>query len=177
MAQAPPPPAPHGYPPPARPGGVTAAGVLLIVLGSFAALGGVFLLISVGILAGTDLGPLEEQFGGFFSAVAGVAVLIGILVLVYAVFKIIAGAKVFRLRNGWRIAGIVLCAIAIVGWIISLIGAIQGTQQTGLDPATLEFIAESTGPNIGGIILAVIFLGLNTTALILLARSGQAFRR
>jgi hypothetical protein len=157
-----------------RPGGVTAAGILLIILGAFAALGGILFAFGGAFLASADF---EDQFGGqfgdIFGAAGGVLIVLGIVVIAYAVFKIIAGAKVLRLRNGWRIAGIVLCAVAIVGWILSLISAFQG-QQT-IDPNTFE--TTQAGANIGGIVLAVIFLAANLTTLILLARSGQVFRR
>jgi hypothetical protein len=191
MAQQPPsyppppaqgPPAP-GYPAPgyqagrpARPGSVTAAGVLLIILGSFAALGGIFVMIGAAFLATADFGELAPGFD-VFGAAAGIAVVLGIVVLVYATFKIISGAKVLALRNGWRIAGIVLCAVAIVGWILSLISAFQGGESGQFDPNTLEFTTVSTGPNIGGIVLSAILLATNIITLVLLARSGEAFRR
>jgi hypothetical protein len=158
---------------PARPGSVTAAGVLLIVLGSFAGLGGILFGLGGALLTGAnfaaDLGP----FGDIGRAAGGIFIGIAVVVIVYAVFKIIAGAKVLGLRNGWRITGMVLCAVAIIGWIVSIIGAFQ--EQQTLDPTTFE--VTTTGPNIGGIILPVIFLIANVVTLVLLARAGQAFRR
>jgi hypothetical protein len=166
---------PQAYRPP-RPGSVTAAGVLLIILGAFAALGGIFVVI--GGIAG---GQILSQFGGQFANVSGAATAIGVvaglLMLTYAVFKIISGAKVFALRNGWRITGIVLSAIAVVGWLLILIGSFQGQETSSLDPTTFEFTTVSTGPNIGGIIFALIFLSANAITIVLLARSGEAFRR
>lgn len=157
-----------------RTGGVTTAGVLLIILGAFAAIGGLILLVGGAFLASGDF---AEQFGAGFgdllSAAAGVAVVFGLLAIVYAVFKIISGAKVLGLRNGWRIVGIVLCAVAIVGWIIVLVGSFQG--QETLDPTTFELT--TTGPSIGGIIFALAFLAANTATLILLAKEGPNFRR
>ena len=195
MAQQPPagpPQPPGGYPPqppsggysqpaypiaparPARPGSVTAAGVLLIVLGAFAAIGGAVVIL--GVVVGARV---LQDLGGEFADVAGTAtaigVIVGVAVIVYAVFKIIAGARVIGLRNGWRITGIVLCAVAMVGWLVSLIGAFQGQNedfaQFGVD------VSVPTGPNIGGIILSAVFLAANLLTLILLARAGSAFRR
>jgi hypothetical protein len=166
----------YGVPPAraARPGGVTAAGVLLIILGAFAALGGIIFAFGGAFLASADFGEqFGGQFGDIFGAAAGILIVVGIMVIAYAVFKIIAGAKVLGLRNGWRITGIVLCALAIVGWIFSLISAFQGGNT--IDPNTFE--VTSAGPNIGSIVLAVVFLAANLTTLILLARNGQAFRR
>lgn len=176
-----PPPPPPGTTP-MRPGSVTAAGVLLIILGAFAAIGGVLFLVGGAFLAGGDVGEqFEEQFGsGFgdvFEAAAGVLIVVAILVIAYAIFKIIAGAKVLGLRNGWRITGIVLSAVAMLGWVIVLIGSFQGSEQVGVDPTTLELTTVSAGPNIGGIIFSLVFLAANTITLILLARAGSAFPR
>ena len=172
-----------GYPAPGpgRPGGVTAAGILLIILGSLAALGGLLFILGGALLASAGVSEqieerFGEQFGGLFSAAAGVIIIVGLVAVVYAIFKIIAGAKVLSLRNGWRIAGIVLCAVACVGWVISLIGAIQGNEQ-GFDIGTSEFGAVATGPSIGGIIMALLFLAGNVITIVLLARNGQAYRR
>lgn len=188
MAQQPPggyPPPPTGYAVaagPRRPGSVTTAGIFLIILGSLAGLGGIFMTLGAALLATADFGEqfgeqFGAQFGDLFQAAAGVAVVLGILVIVYAVFKIISGAKVLALRNGWRVTGIVLCAIAIVGWILSLISSFAGGQQQSLDPTTFEITTVSAGPNIGGIIFSLLFLGANVVTLVLLARAGSVFRR
>jgi hypothetical protein len=173
-----------GYPVagPVRPGGVTAAGVLLIILGSLAALGGLLFILGGALLASAGVNEqiedqLGPQFGGLFSAAAGVIIVVGVVAIVYAIFKIIAGAKVLSLRSGWRIAGIVLCALACVGWVISLIGAITGSEDAQFDFGTSEFSTVATGPSIGGIIIALLFLCGNVITIVLLARNGQAYRR
>jgi hypothetical protein len=173
-----------GYPVPgaARPGGITAAGILLIILGSLAAVGGLLFILGGALLASAGVSQeiedqLGPQFGGLFSAAAGVIIIVGVVAIVYAVFKIIAGAKVLSLRNGWRIAGIVLCALACVGWVISLIGAITGSEEAQFEFGTSEFSTVATGPNIGGIIIAALFLAGNVITIVLLSRNGQAYRR
>lgn len=183
---------PPSYPPPpagavrspgaGRPGAVTAAGVMLIILGALAALGGILFVLGGAFLASADVGEqFADQFGGQFvdlvGAATGILIVLGLLAVVYAVFKIIAGAKVFGLSNGWRITGIVLCAVAIVGWIFSLIGAITGGEEARFEPGSLDFTTVSTGPSIGGIVVAILFLAANITTLVLLARTGSAFRR
>jgi hypothetical protein len=151
---------------------------MLIILGALAAIGGLLFVLGGAFLASADFGErFGGQFGDLFGAATGVLIVLGVLAVVYAVFKIIAGAKVFGLSNGWRIAGIVLCAVAIVGWIFSLIGAITGGEEAQFEPGTLDFTTVSTGPNIGGIIVAILFLAANVTTLVLLARNGSAFRR
>lgn len=173
---APPPPPPGAAP--MRTGAITTAGVLLIILGAFAAIGGVLVLIGGAFLAGGDFGDqFGAQFGDVFQAAAGIAVVVGLLVIAYGVFKIISGAKVIGLRNGWRITGIVLCAVAMVGWLITMIGSFQGTDETTIDPQTFELITTSAGPSIGGIIFALVFLAANTVTLILLAKEGRNFPR
>jgi hypothetical protein len=177
--------APVGYGAPsrsARPGSVTTAGVFLIILGSLAGLGGIAITLFAGILATADFGSqfgeqFGDQFGDIFRAAAGIVVVFGVIVIVYAVFKIIAGAKVLALKNGWRITGIVLCAIAMVGWVLSLIGAFTGGQEQSIDPTTFELTTVSAGPSIGGIIFSLVFLAANTLTLVLLARAGASFTR
>jgi hypothetical protein len=162
-----PPPPPSAYPPPTgyqtagtRPGGVTTAAVLLIILGALTAIGGLFVMIGGGALAGT--------FGGL----GGVVIVVGVLVLAYAVFEIIAGIKVLGLSSGWRIAGIILAAIGAVFSVISLIGSFSGQNQ--LDPDTFEI---TSGPNVGGIIFNLIFLTMYVLVVVLLARNSRAFTR
>jgi hypothetical protein len=161
---------------PTRPGGVTAAGVLLIILGSLAGLGGILFGLGGALLTTANFGAEFGPLGDISGAAGGILLGIAVVVIVYAVFKIIAGAKVLALRNGWRITGIVLCAVAIVGWILSLIGGFQGTEQI-LDPTTFEVSTVSAGPNVANIALAAIFLIANVVTLVLLARSGSSFRR
>jgi hypothetical protein len=174
-----------GYAAPAgsgRPSSVTAGGVLLIVLGSLAGLGGLLFILGGVFLVSADFdevigsqvtGPFRDLFG----AAVGIFIVLGVLAIVYAVFKVIASAKVLALRNGWRIAGIVLCAVACVGWVVSLIGAITGSEEAQFDIGASEFNTVATGPSIGGIIMAGLFLAGNVITIVLLARSGQAFRR
>jgi hypothetical protein len=166
-----PPPPPSAYPPPAyqpgspatsRPGGVTAAAVLLIILGALTAIGGIFVMVGGGALAGT--------FGGL----GGVIIVVGVLALAFAVFEIISGIKILGLNPGWRIAGIVLAAIGAVFSLISLIGSFS-SGEAQFDPDTFEF--SSGGPNIGGIIFNLIFLAAYVVVIVLLARNSRAFVR
>jgi hypothetical protein len=140
---------------------VTAAAVILIILGALGAIGAVLVMIGGGAIAGT--------FGG---GLGGIVIVIGVLVLAYAVFEIISGVKVLGLSNGWRIAGIVLAAIGAVFAVFGLISAFSGTQE--FDPNTLEF---TSGPNIGGIITNLIGLALYVLVIVLLARNSRAFTR
>jgi hypothetical protein len=167
-----PPPPPSAYPPPAyqpgyskatRPGGVTAASVLLIILGALTAIGGILIMVGGGAVAGT--------FGGGFG---GVIIVLGLLALAFAVFEIISGIKILGLNPGWRITGIVLCAVGGVFSLISLIGSFS-SGEAQFDPETFEL--SSGGPNIGGIVFNLIFLAAYVAVIVLLARNSRAFVR
>ena len=173
MAQQPPvpPPPPPGTPyagPPAgaRPGSVTGAAVVLIILGVLYAL--------IGVLVVVGGGAASDLFGG---GVAGAAIAIGVVIIAYGVLDIISGIKVLGLSPGWRIGGIVLTAIGALLALLGTIGAFAGSDELQIDPNTLEFTTVSTGPSAGGIIFGLLFLAGNVIAMILLIRSGRAFVR
>jgi hypothetical protein len=102
MAQ--PPPGPPGAPTPgARPGVVTAAGIILIVAGG---LGVIF-----GLLA----------FAG--AAVSGLFVVLAIILLAIGAVEIYAGVLVLQLRERGRIIGLVAAG---VGALLNVLFLIQG---------------------------------------------------
>jgi hypothetical protein len=166
----PPPPSgyqPAGYPPPGyqattRPGGVTAAAIMLIVLGGLTAIGGILIMIGGGALAGA--------FGGL----GGIVIVFGLIALAYAILEIISGAKILGLSPGWRIWGIVLAAVGAVFTVISLIGNFSGGDPE-FDPNTFQF--SSGGPNWGGIIFNLLFLAAYIVVIVLLVRNSRAFVR
>jgi hypothetical protein len=184
MAQQPPvtPPPPPGSQPPAgygapqygqygpgpagaKPPGVTGAGVTLIIAGVLWALLGAI----IGIAGGAIVGSFSEAGG----AVIGIAVLI----VAMGVLDIISGVKVIGLNAGWRIGGIVLAAIGSLLSLLFLLGSFQGQDELQIDPSTFEISTVSSGPNIGGLILSLVLLGVNVAALIMVARTGRAFQR
>jgi amino acid transporter len=168
MAQQPPPPPPpaYGRPGSGRPGAVTAAAVMLIILGALYALLGVLVVVAGGALADV------------FGAGGAVAIVIGLVVVAFGVLDIISGVKVLALSSGWRIGGIVLTAIGGLFALIGTISSFSGTEEfQGFDPETFQPITESTGPAIGSIIFGLLFVAANLTTLILLARNGRSFVR
>ena len=108
MAQNPPPPPPPGYGPPAygpsgagsRPGVVTAAAVLLFIVGGLNAIGGLILITAASI-------------GAFL-------VLIGILSLGIAAAEIYAGAQVMALKERGRIIGTILAVVGLVFQLLAI---------------------------------------------------------
>ncbi|MFL5798890.1 MAG: hypothetical protein ACJ77A_13275 [Actinomycetota bacterium] len=170
-----PPPPGQGYPStqgpgipygrPARPGSVTAAGVLLIVAGSLAALFGLLFLVAGLAVTGRSFGP--------FSSVGTAVAVVGAVVIVYAVFEIVAGAKVLALHNGWRIVGIVFASLGVLFSALSVLGSISSEDRTTFDGNT--FVTHS-GPRPGGIVFGLIFVGVYLFVLVALARNARWFQ-
>ncbi len=168
-----------GYAPPgapaagARPGGVTAAAVILIILGVLAAIFAIFMIVAAGALTG---GVSVETEGGILDlggAFAGAIWALALVALAFGVLEIIAGIKTLGLKPGsGRILGIILASLGTLFWLIGLIGSFSGSER--LDPETFEVV--SGGPQVGGIVMALIFLGAYLTVLVLLAKNGRAFR-
>lgn len=138
-----------------RPGGVTFAAVLLIILGSLSLLFGLLFGLAAALIGGSDLGPL----GG---AAAGALAVVGILVIALGVVQLIAGIKVLKLSNGWRITGIVFSCIIGALIALGLVGSLAGEDQV----ASAASIATN-----------VAFLVAYFVIVILLGKNGEAFRR
>ena len=125
---------------PAGQGGVTAAGVLLIVLGSLTLLvngAGLLITLAEDEFLGLEGGPLLLGLTGF-------GVLLGVA-------TIASGIGVLRRKGAWRVVGIVAAAVGALSALINLIGG-------------------------AGVPIAVILLIAWIWAIVLLARSGEAFR-
>ena len=173
MAQYPPPPGPYQqYPSPAwpgqpsqRPGAVTAAAVILIVLGSLGSVFGVLAFIGASAVGGAGLGSI----GG---AAAGVLVAVGVVSLAFGVLEIIAGVKILGLSPPWRIVGIVLSSIAAVFSLIGLIGSFSQDVEFDFQSGTI-----SSGPDVVSLILSALVLAAYALVIVLLGRSGRHFHR
>jgi len=158
----------YGAPPSAtRPGSVTAAAVLLIVLSVVPMLVALALFFGASVFHRANGQFDNTQFSGLFDNIAGIAVAFGVISLAYGVVKLIAGVKVLSGSNAWRVTGIVFAAIATGLWTLSLIGAIGGNQND----------LQDTGPNGPGIAFSAILLAANIVVIVLLAKAGEWFRR
>ncbi len=106
---------------PARPQLVTAAGVILIVLGAIQALAGLVLMtVSPEDLAGIgSIGTLDSD---------GVARGIGLISVVIGLLEILAGILVLRLSEGGRILSLVIASLGLLGGI----GSLSGGNATGV---------------------------------------------
>jgi hypothetical protein len=89
---------------------VTAAGVILIVLGALGIFGGLILLaLDPADLSGFSTVNLERVARG-----------IGVLAMVFGGLEVLAGVLVLRLSNAGRILGLVLACLGVVGGLGSL---------------------------------------------------------
>ena len=146
---------------------VTAAGILLIILGALPGLGSLIpiLISTIGALGGLGDAPDSLAFSLVF-AIVMILIFLGGPMIGYSVLKIIAGVRVLRLRNEGRITGIVLCAIAMPVWLFWLFASLQvGDSEV------------ATRPHVGMILFTLIGLTAETVTLVLLAPSGGPFRR
>jgi hypothetical protein len=164
-------PAPYQYGSPpdrsTRPGSVTAAAVLLIVLSVVPMLVALALFFGASVFHRANGEFDNTQFSGVFDDIAGVAVAFGIVSLAYGVVKLIAGIKVLSGSNAWRVTGIVFASIAAALWVLSLIGAVNGNNSD----------LQDTGPNAGGIVFSALLLAANIVVIVLLAKAGEWFNR
>jgi hypothetical protein len=152
---------------PARPGSVTAASVLLIILAVPPILFAIAAFVGAGLFHSANGRLNDTPFSGFGDAVARVAVVFGIVSLAYGVTKLIAGIRSLAGRNAWRVTGIVLSAVGAAFWVLTLIGSIGGNRDS----------FQNHGPNGGGIVLSLIFLAMNLITLILLGKAGDYFHQ
>jgi hypothetical protein len=149
-----------------RPGAVTAASVLLIILAVPPILFALLAFVGAGMFHSANGQLNDTPFSGFGDALARVAVVFGVVSLAYGVAKLVAGIRSLAGRNAWRVTGIVLSALGTAFWVLALVGSISGNRDS----------FEDHGPNGGGIVLSLVFLAMNLTALILLGRAGEYFR-
>jgi hypothetical protein len=103
----------------ARPGGITAASVLLFVVGG---LRGVFALIALVLVAGAG-GELAGIPGA--GAFIGVAIVIILITIGAAILQIIGGAQTLRLRRRGRVLGLTGTIIGLAIGVLGLIGGLS----------------------------------------------------
>lgn len=127
---------PEGYLPPAappplptRPAQVTAAAVILIVLGVLVALFGALSLLAGAVFPSiSESAEFRDQFGDISSALGGLLLVFGVLLLGFGVLQVVTGIFVLPGRPWARIAGLVL---AVLGTLFSLVGVLPGEGSAG----------------------------------------------
>ncbi len=160
---------PSGYPPPEqwpelrpgasqRPGAVTIAAIILIVLGVLTAIVGVFALLAASLFSSGMNIPGMEQFGeGAAGAIGSVLIVIGAVIIVFGVLQVVSGINLFSARSWARILGIVL---AVMGGLFGLLAVIPSSSASNRAP-------------VFGIILLVAYV----FTVWALATTGRYFRR
>lgn len=120
------PPKQWGPPPPQppRPGAITTAAIILIVLGVLVALIGVLFLLG-GALFGSfaDAPELRDQLPDISAAFGGVIATVGGLVLAYGVLQVATGIYVLPGRSWARITGMILATLGAIFGLLGLLPA------------------------------------------------------
>lgn len=112
--------------PPARPGGVTFAGVFMIILGILSLIFAAFAFLGTAVVGGAGLG----QAGGVFAGIIG---FFAIILLIWGLANIIGGAGALQGKSWGRVTGIVVSVIAVVLGALGLLGSLSG----GVDASSL----------------------------------------
>ena len=135
----------------ARPGRVTAASIILIVLGAFSILFGLIALLGGAMFAGAAGDPgVQAQLPGLPGALGGVLIVFAIILLAWGILEIVSGAKALGGRNWARITGIVLSVIGLLLFVLGIVGSMGAPQAVeGVEGA-------ETGGAVGLIINALV---------------------
>jgi len=121
---------------PQRPSQVTAAAVILIVLGVLVGLFGALSLLAGAVFPTVSQSPeFREQFGDVADAFGGFLVTVGAVVLAYGVLQVLTGIYVLPGRSWARITGLIL---ATIGALFSLEGVLPGEDSAG---GSIVFVA------------------------------------
>lgn len=142
-----------------RPGVVTIASIILIVVGVLTAIVGLFALLAASLFSsGMDI-PGLEQFEGtnVAGAIGTIFVVIGAVIIAFGVLQVVSGINLFSARSWARILGIVL---AVIGGLFGLLALVPGSNP-------------DTGSPIFGIILLVAYVFVIWA----LATTGRYFSR
>ncbi|MGH2674921.1 MAG: hypothetical protein ACRDKA_11525 [Actinomycetota bacterium] len=160
MAQQPPAPPPPPPPPPtgpyagapgyaARPGGVTAAAVLLFAVGG---LRGLLMLLSLIVVIGAS-GDISGLPGA--GAAIGIAVVVVLIGLLAAVLQIVGGVGTMQLRRRGRTLGLTGSIIGIALGVLALLGAASG------------------GATAVSVVIALLFLFGDIAIIVTLSQNGR----
>jgi hypothetical protein len=112
-----------------RPGEITAAAAILIVLGVLVALFGLLALVAGAAFPTVAQSPqFRDQFGDISSALGDLLLTIGLIVLAYGVLQVVSGIFVLPGRTWARITGLI---VAVLGILFSLGGVLPAQGSAG----------------------------------------------
>ena len=114
-----------------RPGRVTAAGIILIVLGVLTSLLGIFFMLAIGALMGAagDVSTEIEMPAGLDAAgaLAGIGLAFGAIILAFGILQLLSGINVMPGKGWARVLGIVIAALGALLGLGGLGGGEQGS--------------------------------------------------
>jgi hypothetical protein len=124
---------------PSRPGSVTTAAVILIVLGVLVALFGVLSVFAGAVFPSVaDSAEFREQFGEMSEAFAGLLLVFGGVLLAYGVLEVVTGIFLLPGRSWARITGLI---VAVLGILFSLLGVLPGEDGAGVSIVFIVLLA------------------------------------
>lgn len=140
----------------ARPGAVTAAGIVMIVLGVLTLLLGLLFLVGAAAIGGAANSPgLNSQIGSLGGAVGGFIAVVAAIVIAFGALQVIAGINILPGKNWARITAIVL---AVIAGLLSLPG----------------LFARNAG---GGVVISIVVIAAYAFTIWALATNGRWFAR
>ncbi|MFC9299535.1 hypothetical protein ACFTWH_34835 [Streptomyces sp. NPDC057011] len=161
---------PVGYPgvPAEMPGGVKAARVILFIVGSLQALGGLLALLGGAVFASAFSDSSSSSASDAGALAGGLIVVIGIIAIALSLWPILTAAKLSKGRGGVRVSGIIYGSLMT---LFSGLGLIANLVALGSDTVA--------GAVVFSLLLGLIEFGLALWVLIGLANSaaGAYFRR
>jgi hypothetical protein len=103
---------------------LTAASVILIVLGVLVSLIGVVFILAAALFGSiVDMEEFTAQFGTMSAAMGGFIATLGFLVLAYGVLHVLTGIFVLPGKSWARITGLI---VASLGTLFALVGLLPG---------------------------------------------------
>ncbi|MFE2286901.1 hypothetical protein ACFXDJ_22365 [Streptomyces sp. NPDC059443] len=161
---------PGGFPGAAvpMPGGVSAARVILFILGGLSALGGVLVIIGGAVFASALSGTSSTSGANPGAVAGGVFVVAGIFLIGLALWAILTAAKLSKGRGGVRASGIVYGSLQTLFALFSVLGNLVALSSTNA-PGGIAF----------SLVIAVVSLAMGVWIIVGLANSaaGAYFKR
>jgi hypothetical protein len=115
---------PFATPPPARPGPVTASGIILLGLGGLLVLLGLLFVITAPLMGDLANDPdFVAQFGDISDSLQSFALTLGIVMGLFGGVQLVAGAFVLQRRTWARVTGMIC---AVLGGLFALLFVFSG---------------------------------------------------
>lgn len=146
--------------PPPRPGGVTFAGIFLIIMGVLALLAALLLFAG-----GSMVGGLGAEMGDAAGLFSGIFTVIAVIALIWGIAQIAGGVGALQGKSWGRITGIVVSVIAVIFSVLGLLAALTPGGADGAAPQT----------DAGGLVINLIVVVLYALAAWALIKAGPYF--